>query len=448
MRRFWPQKMVGQLVLLLVMALLLANLVALLTLQLAGSLLHPESRSLALERLTLAYRAGNSPLLNALQEGGARFWQDRQPEVEHFPMREEERRLSRELKKRLVLPPGTSVLMQLERADGSLARGHLFSASRWQPLRLRTAVALPDGTYLNAIQPMFSAYEWNRLLAYALPVASVPLLLSLFFMIRIVRPIKTLAGAAEQISRGEWTPPLPLTGPQEARELTGAFNLMQLRLARHIESRTRMLAAMSHDLNTPLTGLRLQVELLEPGPARDDMLESLNDLRAMVSETLNFVRGEASQEQSQLCSLTSLLDDLVRRYRMQEKAVAWQGAEEITLNCRPVALRRALGNLIDNALVYGGDAELHLYQNAQGVHIRVLDHGPGIAPENLAQALEPFVRLTDAPGSQEAGGGLGLGLSIARACIHAHGGELTLENRRPAGLCAVIELPAAIKNRC
>ncbi len=450
--------MVSQLVLLLVVALLLANLIAIVGIQFVGSLLHPMSRSLALERLSVAWKVtqtfdspGASSLLASMREDGARFWEESRPEVVSFPMRREERRLKGELSSRLGLSPDTLITMQLERSDGGQARGHLFSASRRDPLRLRTTIALADGRYLNGIQPIFPSWEWSRLLAYFLPVACVPLMLiSIYFILRVVRPIRTLAGATDRVSRGEWTAPLALTGPQEARELTRAFNLMQIRLARHIESQTRMLAAMSHDLNTPLTGLRLQVELLEPGPGRDDMLESLNDLRGMVSETLNFVRGEASQEQSQHCSLTSLLEEMVRRYRQQGKPVQWRGAEEIVIDGRPLALRRALGNLLNNAFTYGGDATLSLCRVAEGVQIEVRDHGPGITPENLEQAFEPFVRLHDKPLSaqHESGGGLGLGLSIARACIHAHGGELTLENRPPAGLCAVIVLPSGLRSRC
>lgn len=455
-RALWPRRMVSQLLWLLALSLLLANLMAIVGIQYAGSLVHPMSRSLALERLAIAFQATQhlqppdaAPLLASMRDGGARFWVDSQPEVPRFPMRREERRLAAELAERLGLPNVSGVTMQLERADGGRARGVLFSPARWQPLRLRTSLLLADGRSLNGVQPMIQAYEWWRLLSYSLPVASVPLLLiSLFFLLRVVRPVRTLARATDQISRGEWMAPLPLAGPQEARELTQAFNLMQERLARHIEGRTQMLAAMSHDLNTPLTGLRLQLELLEPGPERDDMLESLNDLRLMVSETLNFIRGEASQEQSQRCDIGALLGDLARRYQLQGKAVAWPGGEGVAIACRPVALRRALGNLIDNALAYGGDATLSLRRVTEGVCIEILDHGPGIAPENLTRVLEPFVRLHDAPPptQPEAGGGLGLGLAIARACIHAHGGELTLQNRPPAGLCAVILLPLGIRS--
>ena len=457
-KKFWPRQMVAQLVLLLLVALLLANLIAVTGTQLTGSLLHPLSRSLAVERLSVAYQmarqlssADELPGLTEQREDGARFWLAKDPEVPTFALRSEERQLREELMRQLALSSATLVTMQLERTDGGLARSSVFSASRWSPLRLRSSVKLPDGRFLNGVQPVIQAYEWGRLLSWSLPVASVPLMLiSIFFIFRVVRPIRTLAVATDRLSRGEWTTPLPLTGPSEARDLTRSFNLMQIRLARHIESRTGMLAAMSHDLNTPITELRLQVELLEAGQTREDMLESLNDLRAMVSETLNFIRGESSQECSQRCSLSLMLAEMVRRYRLQGKAVSWQGPEQTEIICRPLALKRALGNLIDNALAYAGDATLVLTSLPEGICIEVLDHGPGIAAENLLQAFEPFVRFGEQRLNQSvtSGGGLGLGLSIARACIHAHGGELTLENRPPAGLCAVVLLPDGIRNQC
>lgn len=455
-RLFWPSNLPGQLMLLLVTALLLANLIAIAGIQRVGALLHPVARSLAVERLSVAWQAQaqlsaaeSARLLASLPKKASRFWVDTQPEVLPFRMQREERKLARELREMLSLSPHTSVVMQLERADGGHARGAWFSGLDVSPLRLRTAVLLPDGRYLNGIQPMEQAREWSRLLAYCLMVATVPLALICFFVIvRVVRPVRLLARAADRFSRGESTAPLPLRGPEEARELTRAFNQMQVRLARHIESRTQMLAAMSHDLNTPLTGLRLQVELLPPGEDRDDMLESLNDLRAMVSETLNFIRGEASEEASQTVSLTALLEELVRRYQRPGKSVAWQGAETLMIDCRPVALRRALGNLIDNALAYGGDATLTLHGEKEAVRIEVMDNGPGIPDDKLAHVLEPFVRLQGArpDGVRESGGGLGLGLSIARACVHAHGGELTLTHRQPHGLCVTLNLPTAIRS--
>ncbi|WP_279027002.1 ATP-binding protein [Gibbsiella quercinecans] len=447
-----PKRMSNQLALLLVLALVAANAIAMVYVQLTGALLHPVSRTLALERLVIAYQAADSlpaaahqRLLATMDANGARFWVAAEPEVRPFAMRAEEQRLIADLAAHLPQVASQQIAMQLERTDGGLARGHLFSAVRWDPLRLRTSIGLADGRYLNAVQHPLQAYEWSRLLSYSLPVTSVPVLLMvIFFMRRVVRPVKTLATATEQISRGERVVPLPLAGPLEARELTQAFNVMQERIARHIEGRTRMLAAISHDLNTPITELRLQVELLEEGPARDDMLESLAELSAMVSETLNFIRGDAMQETTDTIAMAALLDELERRYRTLGQRVQWQGidAGAMTLRCRPLALKRALTNLIDNALIYGGEARIHLQRDPAGVRIEICDRGPGIPPACLEQVFEPFVQLPFKGRREGKGAGLGLGLSIARACIHAHGGELLLENRPPAGLCAIVLLPA------
>ncbi|WP_371874971.1 MULTISPECIES: sensor histidine kinase [Pseudomonas syringae group] len=201
-----------------------------------------------------------------------------------------------------------------------------------------------------------------------------------------------------------------------------------------------MLAAISHDLNTPITELRLQMELLEDSPERDDMLDSLDELRAMVRETLNFVRGDAVQEATVRISLSALLDDLARRYQSMGQPIVWQREQEVHCHCRPLALKRALTNLIDNALRHAGDATVSLAVEGSEIRLEILDHGPGIEQAWLTQVFEPFVQLSH-NGADNTQGGLGLGLAIARSCIQAHGGELTLENRPPAGLCAVVRLP-------
>ncbi|WP_407316225.1 ATP-binding protein [Pseudomonas sp. nanlin1] len=443
--------MANQLTLLLLVALLASNALALVWLRSTGALIHPLSRQFVIERLVTAYQVADSlgaadaqRLLASMGSADTHFWVAAEAEVEPFAMHPEEQRLSDEVRAHLALPEARGISQQLERVSGSQARGHLFTPAGWAPLRLRSSIGLRDGRYLNIVQHPVSAYEMRRLLAYSLPVTSLPLLLIVvFFMRRIVRPVKALAQATERVSRGEWIAPLPLSGPQEARDLTTAFNLMQERIARHVEGRTRMLAAVSHDLNTPITELRLQLELLEEGSARDDMLESLDELRAMVRETLDFVRGDAVQEATVTVSLTELLDDLAKRYRTLGQPVVWNGGPPLCCQCRPLALKRALTNLIDNAVHHGGDASLRIYADGpEMVRIEVLDHGPGITPSWLEQVFEPFVQLSPGGGDTRNGGGVGLGLAIARACVQAHGGELTLENRPPAGLCAVVRLPA------
>lgn len=448
----WPKRMTQQLGLLLLLALLASNGVAMLYLQRTGALIHPLSRTLAIERLITAYHAAQglsaddaSHLLSAMQTPDSELWVSKDPIANTLDMRAEEHRLVADLRKRLTLPDETTIGMQLERISGGPAREHVFVAAGWAPLRLRTSIDLLNGSQLNAIQHPAGGYEWGRMLAYTLPVTTIPvLLIVVFFMRRIVQPIQNLAQATERVSRGEWIPPLPMTGPQEARDLTTAFNVMQERIARHVEGRTRILAAISHDLNTPLTELRLHLELLEDGPERDDMLESLDELRAMVRETLNFVRGDAVQEAMVDISLTGLLDDLARRYSSMGQPIGWDGQDEIRCRCRPLALKRALTNLIDNALKHAGDASVSVWTEPDGpIRLEVLDHGPGIEQAWLTHVFEPFVQLSQSGADTKQGGGLGLGLAIARSCVQAHGGELTLENRPPAGLCAIVRLPGA-----
>ena len=448
--RLWPKRMTQQLGVLLLLALLASNGIAMLYLQKTGALIHPLSRKLAVERLITAWHAtqGLSPhdasrLLASMQTEDSHFWVATRAAADDVDMRPEEHRLVAALRKRMSLPTEVMIGMQLERISGGPAREHVFVAAGWAPLKLRTSIDLGNGQYLNAIQHPAGGYEWGRMLAYTLPVTTIPvLLIVIFFMRRVVQPVRTLAHATERVSRGEWIPPLPLSGPQEARDLTTAFNVMQERIARHVEGRTRMLAAISHDLNTPITELRLQMEVLEESPERDDMLESLDELRAMVRETLNFVRGDAVQEATVDVSLSAMLDDLAKRYASMGKPIGWQRGADIHCRCRPLALKRALTNLIDNALCHAGDANLKLGVEASGdIRLEVLDHGPGIEPTWLAQVFEPFVQLSQNGADTSQGGGLGLGLAIARSCVQAHGGELILENRPPAGLCAVVRLP-------
>lgn len=451
LKKWLPRRMMSQLGLLMTLAIVIANLLAVGGIQLMGNLLSPSMRSLAVERIELAYLASQmvpGKHFHQQREDGATFWIADKAEVSPFPMRQEERLLREAMMKLHGFAADTQATFQLERSDGGRARWHLFSMVHNHPLRLRSTLTLSDGTFLNGIQPLASAFAWSQLLTLSLVALAVPmLLLTLYFTRRVVRPIRRLAQATEAISRGEWSGSLPLVGPRESRDLTRSFNLMQQRLARHLEGQTRMLASMSHDFNTPLTELRLQIELMEPDEARSDMLGSLNELQSMVSETLNFIRGEAVQEQTRPCNFSQLIDELSQRYSHTTLIVSCENEGDIVSYCRPLALKRALSNLIENALTYAGDASITLKPLNGLISIEVFDSGPGIDESMLERACEPFVRLNDTqPGAADSGAGLGLGLAIARACVHAHGGELILQNRLPAGLSATILLPAGVRS--
>lgn len=446
LNRLLPRRMMSQLGLLFVMAIIIANLLAISGIQLMGSLLSPAMRKLAIERVELAYLS--SQMSHAMpsflqRDDGTTFWIADRAEVRPFPMRREEQRLQQILLQRPGLHADVQATFQLERTDGGRARWHFFSAARRDPLRLRSTVSLPDGRFLNGIQPVEPAFAWVQWLTLTLIALALPLILiSLYCANRVVRPIRQLAAAADALSRGEWRASLPLIGPRESRDLTHNFNLMQQRLARHLEGQTRMLASMSHDLNTPLTELRLQIELLECGETRDDMLESLGDLQAMVNETLSFIRDETAQETTRACNLRHVISEVCQRYQQRGEAVSWHTDRDAIISCRPLAMKRALTNLIENALTYAGDARVSLSVMDEQIKIEVSDSGPGIEPSSLERALQPFVRLSagQAP-TGRLGGGLGLGLAISRACVQAHGGELRLNNRSPAGLCVTLLLP-------
>ena len=446
--RGWLQGITPRLCLLFLATLLLAHGTAALILHRNGSLVHPLSYGQALERLAVARMAvAHLPeeqagaLLRPLAEAPARVWVAATPEVAPFPMLSEERRLARDLAQRLGQSPD-GLVMQLEGLTGAAARASPLTPAGWAPLRLRSSLALPDGRWLNAVQYPSRRDDWLTALGWSLLLGALPVLLLAWLLIgQLVRPLRRLTVAAEGLSRGERSQLEVQRGPREARELAAAFELMQERLLRHLDDRVRMLAAISHDFNTPLAALRVQLALLEPSAERDDMLESLAELEAMVQETLDFIRGDRQAEAHQDLDLAGLLQELIERYRTLDQPVTWTGSATAPLRGRPLALKRALGNLLDNALQHGGSAQVQLTRlDSRQLQLDILDQGPGLPADQLERVFEPFYR----PPGQLSPRGLGVGLAIARACILAHGGELHLHNRPEGGLCARVILPLAI----
>ena len=218
-----------------------------------------------------------------------------------------------------------------------------------------------------------------------------------------------------------------------------AFNGMQQRLSRMISERTRTLAAISHDLKTPITRMRLRTELLEDAALRDKFEHDLGEMEQMVTQALEFMRDASEREPVQRIDVTALLESLQADFHDAHKEVTIEGSVAKPIPARPLALRRCVSNLVENALRYGGSALIRVDEDAGGINLRVLDSGPGIPAEDLAKVFEPFYR-GEASRSRETGG-YGLGLAIARNIARAHGGDLTLANRAEGGLEAVLRLP-------
>ncbi|MDO9405486.1 MAG: ATP-binding protein [Polaromonas sp.] len=304
----------------------------------------------------------------------------------------------------------------------------------------------PDGRWVQATLWTETRTRWWWPVSFWLQASLIPIFLAVGLAVRsVARPGRALVAAAGRVSRGERVEELKVEGPTEMREIIQAFNQMQLRISRFVDDRTRMLAAISHDFRTPITSLRLRAELLEDDTLRRPMVRTLDEMRCMVDETLQFARDDAFNEPTDNVDLRSLLDEVIEDQRTLGRDVSW-AAEPGALapyRCRPLALKRAVSNLVDNAVRYGHRARvrLALTEGDANLHVEVEDDGPGIASEHLEAAFKPFARLPQGTPAQRRGGS-GLGLSIARSCARAHGGDIQLLPRDDGGgLRARLSLP-------
>ena len=275
------------------------------------------------------------------------------------------------------------------------------------------------------------------------------LLLSLLIVTAVVmlavrqatKPLQQMADAADTLGRDLDAPPLAETGPAETRRAAQAFNRMQVRIKRLIDERARALAAVSHDLRTPLTRLRLRTELVDDEKLREQMATDLDAMASMLDATLDYLRGLHESEVARPIDINALLESLTEDALVVGRRISIEGQARAPYTARLLGLRRALQNLINNAIKYGHCAHIRVVDEASALHIIVEDEGPGIPPAELARVTEPYYRPDASRNSQT--GGVGLGLSIVKDIALMHGGELILANRPQGGLRATLKLPHA-----
>jgi signal transduction histidine kinase len=309
----------------------------------------------------------------------------------------------------------------------------------------RVWTRLADGRWVQlGFQEPQRLRLWPRRLAInILILAAAMVLLSLVAVRWVTRPLAELASAAEHLGRDINRPPLPESGPGEVLRAPRAFNAMQDRLSRYISSRAAILTAMSHDLKTPITRLRLRAELLEPPEAREKFVRDLGEMEAMVNSTLGYMRGLDDREPLRAVDVRALAEALQGDAAELGAAFDVRGQPIAPLLGKPQGLKRCLQNLLENASRYGREVELVIEDAADRLTVYVRDRGPGIPQDQLERVFEPFYRLET---SRNAGtGGTGLGLSIARNLAQSMGGELTLRNRPGGGLEAALVLPRTAK---
>ena len=313
----------------------------------------------------------------------------------------------------------------------------------WELDWFTASVALDSERWLNvAVGPPPGAPAWGVafvavFLLSALGIAAVAVVMGR----RIAKPMRRLAVAAGRLGRGEAVEDLSEAGPSETRDTVRAFNLMRGRLDRYVRDRTAMLAAVSHDLKTPITSLRLHAEFVEDEETRARILAVLDEMQRMTDDALAFIREDMQREETRMVDLHALLDSVAADLAELGHDIAVADTGRVLAACRASALRRALRNLMENAAAYGGRAAARIDWDDEAIRIVVEDEGPGIPERDLERVFEPFVRL-ETSRSRETGGS-GLGLAIARSIVRGHGGDIRLENRDDGGLRATVALPQA-----
>jgi signal transduction histidine kinase len=307
----------------------------------------------------------------------------------------------------------------------------------------RVAIALPDGAMISAKLPPgqwerpFWRGPWMTTLLFAVICVG---LLGLWAARALTAPLSSFAKAAESFSLNGAAAPLPERGPEEIRSVAKALNRMRERITALIDDRTKMLAAISHDLRTPITRMRLRSEFIEDESQRSRMLHDLDQMRSMLESVLSFLRNDRKLEAMTLVDVASTLQLVTDQFADMGQKIAYDGPQHAMAMVRPDDLHRSVTNLAENAVRFGAEATIRLRLASDSMTIDVEDDGPGISDERKDVMLEPFVRGDDARNMDEVTG-FGLGLSIARAIVLAHGGELSLHDRHPHGLIVRIELP-------
>ena len=260
-----------------------------------------------------------------------------------------------------------------------------------------------------------------------------------WFTRRLGAPLRALSSATKRVGTPEGATPLPEVGPDDVRNLAASFNAMQDRIRSMLEEKDHMLGAIGHDLRTPLTALRVRVESVPEGPDRDRMITTIDDMRQMLDDILSLARIGRDREPPQRVDLSALVEAAIDDFQDTGAPVEAADMPRTIVTVHPRAIRRALTNLIDNAIKYGDRAEVSLrVENGRAI-LAVTDHGPGIAPDRIEEMMQPFTRLEGSRSRNT--GGAGLGLAIVRAIASSESGQFTLSNRAEGGLLAELNLP-------
>lgn len=306
---------------------------------------------------------------------------------------------------------------------------------------LHVALRLSDGQWLEFAGALPNADpEWPGTAGIYVIIMAIGIgTVAIWLVGRVTAPLSAFASAADRLGKDMRAEPLPEDGPTEVVKASRAFNGMQKRLQRLVEHRTRMLAAISHDLRTPVALMRLRSELVGEPEHRAKLLQSLGDMEEMISSTLEFARETSRDEAARQIDMSALIESICDDLTDAGMRCTFEVPGPCIITARPTAMKRALTNVVENAVKYGGSAHVRLMDGARSYVITVDDEGPGIAPDELENIFLPFYRVEQSRNRGKAGAGLGL--SIAQSIVHEHGGTIVAENLPERGLRLKLTLP-------
>jgi signal transduction histidine kinase len=445
-RPYWPDTVAGRAILILVTALLAFHLVGYWAYRVGVERLADTQRDKALaERIVSIKRAIAGNPADAERDRVAHDLSSASLEV-HWskvslvlgsaPMTERTRAMEARLKE--LAPDLAAESFRVGFADdGALGTGE---ADAYRHMML-VSVRLDDGSWVNFSSSALGAAlhaDWN-VIAVTLCFGIAIIVVAVLLLRWATRPLRDLAIAAERFSLDQTPQPLAESGPAEVRRAARAFNTMRERIRRLVAERMQALAAVSHDLRTPITRLRLRSEFLDDEATRDLIDADLAEMEGMIDSTLEFLRGGVSSEVARPLDLVSMIETIVDHQVDQGKRITLAAPGHGRVLGKALALKRAFWNIIGNAAKYAGRAHVEIGETPSHLVITVDDDGPGIPEPDLERVFEPFVRLEQSRGRET--GGSGLGLTIARAVILGHGGDIALSNRPEGGLRVSLTLP-------
>ncbi|TWD45727.1 ATP-binding protein [Pseudomonas sp. SJZ131] len=441
----WPQDTVARwIALTIILAMLISLALNALFIQVAGVWARPSLTEIGLLEKAAAIarviEAAPAPLRNQLAQAASE-------NGFHVSWHKDRRELNLPAAEDPISDLGSTILQPLLQFPSR--RIEAYEPSDWADAdiqnradaRYALLIELPDSSWLMFSPPSRSwgLDETPRYLIVILLVLISTALVALIATRRLATPLQRFAEGARRFGVDFRAPPIEPLGPHEIRQAILAFNAMQAQLQHFIRDRTQMLAAISHDLRAPLTRMRLRGEFIEDREQQQRLFRDVDEMQAMINSALEFFRDDARLEPATQFDLAELLHTLLDDYRDQRLDIGFSGPARLVYFGRPLGLKRVLTNLLDNAIKYASEPSIELMQSAEEVRITILDRGPGIAEASLEQVFVPFFRLEGS--RNKSTGGVGLGLSAARAIVLEHGGELTLRNRPKGGLKALVVLP-------